>query len=136
MKLPLDFRYFGSKLVLACWSTPPNPKHGLKVSSRSEIAKLQIALWIQFKLRISRLCCMSHLKSRIEFPFFRQQMAQREFLSDIAKQNVGWGFRAEAVRLRGESRDEVSLLWFTSLGLACIFEGVLEVEAVLGGFMR
>jgi hypothetical protein len=62
-------------------------------------------------------------------------MAQRKFLSDIAKQNVGWGFRAEAVRLRGESRDEVSLLRFTSLGLACIFVGVLEVEAVLGRFM-
>jgi hypothetical protein len=63
-------------------------------------------------------------------------MAQRKFLSDIAKQNVGWGFRAEAVRLRGESRVEVSLWWFTSLRLAYIFVGVLEVKAVLGGFMR
>jgi hypothetical protein len=136
MKLPLDFRYFGSKLVLACWSTPPNPKHGLKVSSRSEIAKLQIALWIQFKLRISRLCCMSHLKSRIEFPFFRQQMAQREFLSDIAKQNVGWGFSCRGGAVKGGKSRRGVFIVVTSLGLACIFVGVLEVEAVLGGFMR
>ena len=81
-------------------------------------------------------------KTRVEFPFFRQQMAQRMFLSDIAKQSVGWESVPMGGPIQGEGRDEMSLLCSTSLAVACSLEmdfrnrNFREMKSCDGFFIR